>query len=330
MHGLRLAPVRAYGEGARIRGPVPRVPHRQPHSIRSLGGRPCLTFKLLPRRSSCSELAGRFAHTVKCARILRPVSSAPQSQPHLIRGPGGRPRLTFEFLLRWSTWSEPAGRFARIVNCAHLVPGEIGAATPPAFHPRPPVGVAHSICTRSPHFPRAGVPPRINRGRPPRGMGAGDLACAAVCALHAQPSHLPRRSMFAGGIGALRQLARPMRRFPDRPFGANFRIPDNPFPICRSRWTSSAKVSAPACSLPRRRGFKFGSRMSRRFGIYPKPAIVRNGRTVVFRLLMQCAFETTPRTSRCECGSPRRHLGPRANQRKWSTSIRSLPASLSI
>jgi len=38
-----------------------------------------------------SEIADRFAPIVKCARIWRLVRSAQRLQPHLIRGPRGRP-----------------------------------------------------------------------------------------------------------------------------------------------------------------------------------------------------------------------------------------------
>jgi len=54
------------------------------------GGRPRLGFAFLPR-SPCPEATGRFAHMVKCARMLRPVSWAPQPQRHFIRGRRGRP-----------------------------------------------------------------------------------------------------------------------------------------------------------------------------------------------------------------------------------------------
>ena len=55
-----------------------------------------------------------------------------------IRGPRGRPCLTFELLPRRSPWWDTAGRFAHIVTCvAHLGPGKPLAATPTAFHPRP-------------------------------------------------------------------------------------------------------------------------------------------------------------------------------------------------
>jgi hypothetical protein len=71
---------------------APAAQHSQP------GGRPRLTFKHCSCRSTSPEAAGRFAHIVKCARILRPVSWAPQPHPHFIRGPRGRLRLSFEFL----------------------------------------------------------------------------------------------------------------------------------------------------------------------------------------------------------------------------------------
>jgi hypothetical protein len=122
-----------------------------------VGGR--LAFVFLPLRSTSLKAAGHFAHIVKSARILRPVScvcaptafhppprwaaalgfrvlldgpgawrlpplraysevrascrreSGSAAPAGSIRGLGGRPRLTFEFLLRWSVWSEAAGRF---------------------------------------------------------------------------------------------------------------------------------------------------------------------------------------------------------------------------
>ena len=77
------------------------------------------------------------------------VSCSPQPQPHFIRGPCGRPRLTFEFLLRWSPYSEvaaPSGiwRSARIwrqsAKCARIRLAVSCSPQPqPHFHPRPSV-----------------------------------------------------------------------------------------------------------------------------------------------------------------------------------------------
>jgi hypothetical protein len=112
-------------------------------SIRRPGGRPRLTFKLLPRRSGWSEAAGRFARLVKCARIWRPVSSARQPQPHFIRGthlagreshsaaptseqspPAERPRLACKFVPRRSTF---AGGI-RVVESFYFYQRRAGAA----------------------------------------------------------------------------------------------------------------------------------------------------------------------------------------------------------
>ena len=60
----------------------------QTHFIRGPGGRPRLTFELLPWNP-----AGYFAHLVKCARIKLAVSCSPQPQPHFIRGPRGKPPM---------------------------------------------------------------------------------------------------------------------------------------------------------------------------------------------------------------------------------------------
>jgi hypothetical protein len=51
-----------------------------------------------------------------------------------MRCPGRRPRLTFEFRLRWPTQLEAAGRFTHMVKCARIIaPGKLGAATQPHF-----------------------------------------------------------------------------------------------------------------------------------------------------------------------------------------------------
>jgi hypothetical protein len=91
-----------------------------------------ITLAFLPPRSHGSEAAGRSGHAVKCGRIRLAVSCSPQPQPHFIRGPGGRPRLTFKLLPRRSPLWDPAGRLGHIVKCAHIAPSKLGTA----FHPR--------------------------------------------------------------------------------------------------------------------------------------------------------------------------------------------------
>jgi hypothetical protein len=54
--------------------------HSRPRWVSGLG------LWVLSRRSPWSEPAGRLGHIVKCARILRPVSWAPQPQPNFIHG----------------------------------------------------------------------------------------------------------------------------------------------------------------------------------------------------------------------------------------------------
>jgi hypothetical protein len=78
----------------------------------------------------------------------------------------GGPRVTFEFLLRWSTWSEPAGRFEHIVKCARIL-------RPVNWAPQP-----------QPHLIRCprGRPMRLNvgtRGKP-RGSCRMSSSCAAT------------------------------------------------------------------------------------------------------------------------------------------------------
>jgi hypothetical protein len=91
----------------------------------------------------------RFAHMVKCVRMLSPVSRAPQ--PHCarvglaVRGSASpaaqhaQPRWTSTLNLqvprRRSTSPEAAGHFAHAVKCARIWRRELGAATPTAFHP---------------------------------------------------------------------------------------------------------------------------------------------------------------------------------------------------
>jgi hypothetical protein len=119
-------PLRPSAECILIWLAVSLEPQRPPQSVRRPGGRPRLAFEFLPRRSTWREAAGRFGHIVKCAHILRPVSCSPQPQPHGIRGPGGRPRLTFGLLRRWWEWLEPGleqpgGRFGHVVKCARIL-----------------------------------------------------------------------------------------------------------------------------------------------------------------------------------------------------------------
>jgi hypothetical protein len=68
-------------------------PQRQPLGIRRLGSR--------TRSALCSSLPGpgskatsHFGYVAKCARLVRPVSRAPQCQTHSTRGPGGCPNAT--------------------------------------------------------------------------------------------------------------------------------------------------------------------------------------------------------------------------------------------
>jgi hypothetical protein len=78
-----------------------------------------MAFEFLPRRSTWSEAAGRFGHTVKGARIWLAVSCSPHPQPHFIRGPCGRQPLTFEFLPRWSKfYGDRQGRLWRKLSMA--------------------------------------------------------------------------------------------------------------------------------------------------------------------------------------------------------------------
>jgi hypothetical protein len=59
-------------------------------------------------------------HTVKCVRIRLAVSCSPQPQPHFIRGPCGRPRLTLKLLPRRSCGQRAAGRFGHRVKCVRI------------------------------------------------------------------------------------------------------------------------------------------------------------------------------------------------------------------
>jgi hypothetical protein len=64
--------------------------------------------------------AGRFAHIVKCARVVRGklVATTPaEFHPRSHR----RPRLTFEVPRPRSTSLEAGGRFAHIVKCARIL-----------------------------------------------------------------------------------------------------------------------------------------------------------------------------------------------------------------
>jgi hypothetical protein len=121
---------------ARIWLALPLAPQRQPHSTRRPGGRHAwLAGSSLGGQRGRRPPAGS-GHMVKCARIACPVSSAPQRQPQSIRGPAGRPDLTFKLPRRRSTSPEAAGRFGPMVKCVHISPGELGAATPTAFPSR--------------------------------------------------------------------------------------------------------------------------------------------------------------------------------------------------
>jgi hypothetical protein len=79
---------------------------------------------------------------VKCGRIRLAVSCSPQPQPHFIRGPSGRPRLTLGLLRRWWEWLEPGleqpgGRFGHMVKCARIWrPVSSAPRAPAASHPR--------------------------------------------------------------------------------------------------------------------------------------------------------------------------------------------------
>jgi hypothetical protein len=68
-------PLRAYGEVRAHIAPSKLGAATQPYGIQGPAGRRRLTFKVPRRRSTSPGAAGRFAHIVKCARILRPVSS---------------------------------------------------------------------------------------------------------------------------------------------------------------------------------------------------------------------------------------------------------------
>jgi hypothetical protein len=152
------------------------LPQRQPQGIRRPAGRPRLTFEFLLRGSPCSEPAGRFGHMVKCPLA---VSRTPQPQPHFIRGPAGRPRLTFKAPRRRASSTLHVGGCCRPLRAigevrAHIAPSELFAATPTAFHP-PAAGVHASP-------PSSYLGGQAQSPEPSEGMGAGDLACAAVCA----------------------------------------------------------------------------------------------------------------------------------------------------
>jgi hypothetical protein len=58
------------------------------------------------------------------------------TRPHLIRGPGRRPRLACEFLPRRSTWSEAAGASGMWEMRAHLATGEPHSTAPAAQYSR--------------------------------------------------------------------------------------------------------------------------------------------------------------------------------------------------
>jgi len=99
----------------------------QPHTIRTPVGA-ALNLRAPLSSVPCSETTGRFAHIVKCARILGPVSW------------GGTTGRTFTALWGVHAWlassslGGPLGRRLRVGEVrAHIVPGKLGAATPTAF-----------------------------------------------------------------------------------------------------------------------------------------------------------------------------------------------------
>jgi hypothetical protein len=143
---VRLAPLRAPAAQSLAHSfAVSLALQRQPeHSV----GRPRFTFNFPRRRSTSPEAAGRLGHIVKRARILRPVSCSPQPQPHFIRGPAGRPRLTFEaslggpcLLMVWGIGASYRGRCvvpqiaveqtAHIEGCKHPNEGQPQVRLPP-------------------------------------------------------------------------------------------------------------------------------------------------------------------------------------------------------
>ena len=78
---LSKSPPEAFVDVSRHPGRHESRSATQPYSIRRPGGCPRLTFKHLPRRSRCSDAAGRFgqgrfAHIVEYARIWHPVNAA--------------------------------------------------------------------------------------------------------------------------------------------------------------------------------------------------------------------------------------------------------------
>jgi len=91
--------------------------------IRRPGGCPRLAFQFLPRRPMSSEAASRFGHMVKCARIWRPVSWAPQPNRTSSAVPAGGHA--------WLTSSPLVVRAFGEVR-AHLAPGE-SSPQPDAF-----------------------------------------------------------------------------------------------------------------------------------------------------------------------------------------------------
>jgi hypothetical protein len=145
---------------------------RQPHCIRG------------PRRSS-SSLVGSLRRKqsaasriwVKCARIWLAVSLDPQRQPHGIRRPSERPR--------WACGLPLVGPvrggcqpLRAIVKCARIL-------RPVSWEPQPQPHFISGPATEA-RISLALARPRINRRRTPRGMGAGDLTWAAVCAARAK------------------------------------------------------------------------------------------------------------------------------------------------
>jgi hypothetical protein len=115
----------------------------------------------------------RKVATLACSRILGDAESGKNSllrrcpacrSPNRISsaGPGGRPRLTFEFLLRESTWSEPRWPLRAYVECARIL-------RPVSWAPQPQSA-----------FPSRWMP-QDQSSESSAGTRAGELACAAVC-----------------------------------------------------------------------------------------------------------------------------------------------------
>jgi hypothetical protein len=99
---------------------------------------------------------------VKCGRIRLAVSWSPQTQPHFIRGPAGRPLLTFTIPCRRSRSPEgcrPLGAQREV--CAHIAPSKLGAAAPTAFHPRPSWAPDEIVCREPLELPYTNRSPTL-------------------------------------------------------------------------------------------------------------------------------------------------------------------------